>query len=191
MEENIKITFTDKILAKVFLPIFPRSVKPNHLTAARIFLTPFVLWLFWQENYLWGGILFLIASFTDALDGAMARTRNQVTAFGKMFDPLADKLLICSVVYIVVLKYLDVYTAWIIISIEAVIITAAFIKHKKGNYHPQANFWGKTKMVLQVLGVLILLFSVVFNVEHLLPVSKGTFYLAISFAILSLFTYSI
>jgi CDP-diacylglycerol--glycerol-3-phosphate 3-phosphatidyltransferase len=191
MSEEIKITLTDKILAKTFLPLFPKQVTPNQITAARIFLTPFVLWLFWQENYLWGGILFIVASFTDALDGAVARTRNQVTAFGKMFDPLADKLLICSVVYIVVLKYLDVYTAWIIISIEAVIITAAFIKHKKGYYHPQANGWGKMKMILQVLGVAILLFSIIFNVEQLIPVSKGTFYLAISFAILSLFTYSI
>lgn len=191
MVEEIKISFTDKILAKVFLPLFPQWIKPNHLSTVRIFLTPFVIWLLWKDNYLWGGILFLITSFTDALDGAMARTRNQVTAFGKMFDPLADKLLICSVVYIVVLKYLDMYTAWIIISIEAVIITAAFIKHKKGYYHQQANGWGKMKMFLQVFGVLILLLSLTFHLEQLLPISKGTFYLAIVFGILSLFTYSI
>ncbi len=191
MPEEIKITVTDKILAKFFLPIFPKQIKPNHLTAARIFLIPFVMFLLWQENYLWGGILFLITSFTDALDGAMARTRNQITDLGKMFDPLADKLLICSVVYILVLKYLDVYTAWIIIIIELVIIVAAFIKHNNGNHTLQANSWGKIKMILQVLGVLILLLSIIFNLEHLLPISKGTFYLAIAFAVLSLFTYSI
>ena len=191
MQEEIKITITDKLLAKVFLPVFPRWIKPNHISVGRIFLTPFVIWLFWQENYLWGGGLFLFASFTDALDGAMARTRNQVTDLGKMLDPLADKLLICSVVYILVLKYLDVYTAWVIIIIELIIIVAAFIKHNNGARNIQANSWGKIKMVLQVVGVLILLFSIIFNVEQLLPVSRGTFYLAIVFAVLSLFTYSI
>ena len=191
MPEEIKITFTDKILAKVFLPLFPQWIKPNHISAARIFFIPFVIWLLWQENYLWGGILFLFTSFTDALDGAMARSRNQITGFGKMFDPLADKLLICSVVYILVLKYLDIYTALIIIVMEIIIVVAALIKYRHGDQRLQANSWGKIKMVLQVLGVIILLLSIIFNIEQLLPISKGTFYLAISFAILSLFTYSI
>ena len=133
----------------------------------------------------------MLTSFTDALDGAMARTRNQITTFGKMFDPLADKLLICSVVYILVLKYLDIYTALIIIVMEIIIVVAALIKYRHGDQRLQANSWGKIKMVLQVLGVIILLLSIIFNIEQLLPISKGTFYLAISFAILSLFTYSI
>jgi len=190
MEEIIKITITDKLLAKICLPLFPRWIKPNHISVARIFLTPLVIWLFWQESYLWGGALFLFASFTDALDGSMARIRNQVTNVGKMLDPLADKLLICSVVYILVLKHVNVYAAWIIIILEAIIIAAAFIKRNNSNV-VQANVWGKTKMVLQVAGVVFLLASIIFNVESLLHISQGTFYLAIAFAILSLFTYSI
>ncbi len=190
MSEEVKITITDKLLAKVFLPLFPSWIKPNHVSVARIFLTPLVIWLFWQESYLWGGILFLFASFTDALDGTMARTRNQVTNLGKMLDPLADKILICTVVYILVLKYIDVYTAWVVIILELVIIVAALLKYNRGEQHLQANGWGKIKMILQVLGVIILLLSIIFNLEHLLPISKGTFYLAIVFGILSLFTYS-
>ena len=191
MSEEIKITFMDKILAKVFLPLFPQWIKPNHISVARIFLTPLVIWLFWKDSYLWGGILFLLTSFTDALDGAMARTRNQVTNLGKMLDPLADKILIGTVVYILVLKYIDVYTAWVVIILELIIIVAALIKHNRGDHHLQANSWGKIKMILQVLGVIVLLLSIIFNIEHLLPISKGTFYLAIVFGILSLFTYSI
>mgnify|MGYP001568125704 FL=1 len=190
MPEEIKITITDRFLAKTCLPLFPRWIKPNHVSVARIFLTPLVIWLFWQESYLWGGALFLFASFTDALDGAMARVRNQVTDVGKMLDPLADKLLICAVVYILVLKHVNVYAAWVIIILEAIIITAAFIKKNNSNI-VQANVWGKTKMVLQVAGVTFLLASIIFNVESLFQVSQGTFYLAIAFAILSLFTYSI
>ena len=136
--------------------------------------------------------MFVFASFTDALDGAMARTRNEITGLGKVFDPLADKLLICSVVYILVLKYLGAFTAFIIIVIEIVIILVALIKRGyNSNCRLQANSLGKIKMILQVFGVVILLLSVVFNLEQLLPVSKSTFYLAIVFGILSLFTYSI
>lgn len=191
MLEPIKITFADKMLAKVFLPIFPMWIKPNHLTALRLFLTPLVIWLFWQEFYISGGILFILTSFTDALDGAMARTRNQITSFGKMFDPLADKVLICTVVYILVLKYVNIYAAWVIIILEVVIILAALIKKTNGDQHVQSNIWGKIKMNLQVLGVVILLLSIIFNVEQLMAVSQGTFYLAIAFAIMSLFTYGI
>jgi CDP-diacylglycerol--glycerol-3-phosphate 3-phosphatidyltransferase len=191
MAEEVKVTITDKILAKVFLPLFPQWIKPNHISVARIFLTPLVIWFFWRDSYLWGGILFLLTSFTDALDGTMARARNQVSNLGKMLDPLADKILICSVVYILVLKYIDVYTAWVVIVLEIIIIVAALIKHGRSEQHLQANSWGKIKMVLQVLGVIILLLSIIFNLEGLLPVSKGTFYLAIVFGILSLFTYSI
>ena len=190
MTEEIKITITDRLLAKTCLPLCPQWIKPNHISVARIFLTPLVIWLFWQESYLWGGALFLFASFTDALDGSMARIRNQVTDVGKMLDPLADKFLICSVVYILVLKHVNVYAAWVIIIIEAIIIVAAFVKKNNGN-QMQANVWGKTKMVLQVAGVTFLLASIIFNVESLFQVSQGTFYLAIAFAILSLFTYSI
>lgn len=191
MADTSQVTVIDRFLAKFFLPIFPLWVLPNHLTTLRLALTPLVIWLFWQENYLIGGILFLLTAFTDALDGAMARTRNQITEFGKMFDPLADKILICTVVYILVLKYVNVYAAWIIIFLEVLIISAALFKRSGGNEAVQANIWGKIKMNLQVWGVVFLLLSVLFNVEQLLAVSQGTFYLAIAFAILSLFTYSI
>ncbi len=191
MSDQTSVTVIDRFLAKVFLPVFPRWVLPNHLTALRLFLTPFVIWLFWQEQYLVGGLLFILTSFTDALDGAMARTRSQVTDFGKVFDPLADKILICTVVYIMVLKYVNLYAAWVIIILEFIILSAAFIKKTSGSQNIQSNIWGKIKMNLQVWGVVILVLSVVFNIEQLLAVSQGTFYLAIAFAILSLFTYGI
>ena len=75
--------------------------------------------------------------------------------------------------------------------LEAIIIAAAIFKRTNGDHNMQANIWGKIKMNLQVLGVVILLISILFNVELLHPVSQGTFYLPIAFAILSLFTYSI
>lgn len=185
-----KLFFFDKVFNKTLLPLIPHKVRPNYLTVLRFLMVPFVVFFIWQGNYWIGLILFLVASLTDALDGALARTRDQITTWGKMYDPLADKLLICTVVFVLVLKYVDFYAAWIIILLETIIVTAALYKRKDGA-EVQSNFWGKVKMCLQVLGVVLLLLSLVFQWDALLPVSRGAFYVAIAFAIVSLFTYSI
>lgn len=188
--QPIKIYFTDRIFAKTLLRLIPKKVLPNYLTATRLIMVPWVALFIWLGNYWVGLILFLIASFTDALDGALARTRNQITTWGKMFDPLADKFLICTVVFVLVLKYVDFFTAWVIIILESIIIVAALFKKRNGG-EVQSNFWGKAKMILQVAGVVFLLLALVFNFDALIPVSRGTFYAAIAFAIMSFFTYSI
>jgi len=180
----------DKPLAKTFLKLFPKRILPNHLTVFRFIATPFVAILMLYEHYYIGLIAFLLVAFTDALDGAMARTRNQVTEWGKIYDPLADKTLIGSMVFIIVLRYIDFWTAIIIVGIEFIIILTAWIRKRKGTAI-QANLWGKIKMCLQVLGVVILLLAIVFNWQALLPFASGVLYLAIAFAIVSLLTYGI
>lgn len=186
-----KIYFFDKVLAKTLLPLLPaKYIKPNHLTVVRFIMVPIVTFFLWSECYWLGLILFLIASLTDALDGAMARVRDQITTWGKVYDPLADKLLICSAVFILVLKFVDPYAALIIIFLEIIIVAAAFYAKRHGG-EVQSNFWGKLKMILQVLGVVFLLIALVFHLETLLPVSRGTFYLAIAFAILSLVSHGL
>ncbi len=152
--------------------------------------TPFVALLMFYEHYYIGLAAFLLVAFTDAIDGSMARTRNQITDWGKIYDPLADKILIASMVFIIVLRYIDFWTAIIIIGLEIIIIFTAWIRKRNGK-SVQANWWGKIKMMLQVLGVVILLLSIVFNWQSLLPLASGVLYLAIAFAIVSLLTYGI
>ena len=185
-----KLVWYDKPIAKTFLKLFPKRILPNHITVFRFMATPVVAVLVLYEQYYIGLIAFLIVAFTDALDGAMARTRNQITEWGKIYDPLADKILIGSMVFIIVLRYIDFWTAMIIIGLEFVIILTAWIRMKKG-IKIQANVWGKIKMNLQVAGVVILLLSIVFNWAALLPFASGVLYLAIAFAIVSLLTYGI
>jgi len=185
-----KLAWYDKPIAKTFLKLFPKCVLPNHITVFRFFATPVVVVLMLYEHYYIGLIAFLLVASTDALDGAMARTRNQITEWGKIYDPLADKILIGSMVFIIVLRYIDFWTAIIIIGLEFIIILTAWIRMKKG-IKIQANVWGKIKMNLQVAGVVILLLSIVFNWEALLPFASGVLYLAIAFAIVSLLTYGI
>ena len=190
MEENNKLYFFDKVLAKTLIPFIPKSVKPNHITVLRFLTTPLVAYLLWKESYLIGLISFVLVAFTDALDGALARVRNQITDWGKVYDPLADKILIGLVVYIIVLRYIDIYAALIIIGLEMLITATAFIRKRRGEI-VQANVWGKIKMVLQVFGVVVLLLAIAFDVEGFLPFSAGVFYLAIAFGIVSLLSYGI
>ena len=69
---------------------------PNVLTMLRMALIPVFVVLFVHELDKWSLAVFLLASATDALDGYLARKNHQVTAFGKLMDPLADKLMVCT-----------------------------------------------------------------------------------------------
>jgi phosphatidylglycerophosphate synthase len=93
-------------------------------------------------------------------------------------------------VFIIVLRYIDFWTAMIIVGLEFIIVIAAWIRKREGG-EVEANIWGKIKMGLQVIGVAILLLSIIFNWGSLLPLASGTLYLAIAFAIVSLMTYGI
>lgn len=185
-----KIFFHDKILAATILKLIPKNVLPNHITIFRFMATPIVMFLMISGRYHIGLWAFLLVAFTDAIDGSLARTRNRITDWGKIYDPLADKILIGSMVFIIVLRYVDFWTAIIIIGIEIIIIIAAWIRKEKGQ-DVQANIWGKIKMNLQVLGVAILLLAVVFDWANLLPLASKTLYLAIAFAIVSLLTHGV
>lgn len=180
----------DRLLERTILRMIPRSVKPNHVTVARLLLTPVVVIILMSGDYLTGLIAFLMVAFTDAIDGSMARTRDQITDWGKIYDPIADKILIGSAVFILVLRYIDFWTAIMIIGIEAAIIIFAWVRKVRGG-KVEANIWGKIKMNLQVLGVSILLLSISLDIEKLMPFASGALYLAIAFAIISLLTYGI
>jgi CDP-diacylglycerol--glycerol-3-phosphate 3-phosphatidyltransferase len=186
---SYRITITDKILAKTFLKLLPKWVTPNHVTIFRFLTIPFVILLLVAQQYALGLALFIISAFTDALDGALARTTNQVTDWGKMFDPLADKLLIGTVVAIMVTKYLGVGLAFVIISIEAFLILNGYYKKKYQHRVIQAEKTGKFKMILQSFGVGILLLYVILLIPILLIIAEYIFYLAIFFALWSLIVY--
>jgi len=185
-----KIFWHDRVLAATFLKLFPSAIKPNHLTIFRFLTTPLVILLMMYDRYETGLIFFIIVAFSDALDGSLARTRSQITNWGRIYDPLADKLLIGSMIFAIVLRYIDFWAAIIIIGLEIIFIGAAWWRKHKG-LHVEANIWGKIKMLLQVIGTVVLLLAIVFDFEALLPFGAGAFYLAIAFAVVSLVTYGI
>ena len=173
-----------------FIPLIPRFITPNMITVLRMVCTPVVLYFLSIENFAVGVPLFFCAAFTDAIDGSLARLRNQVTDWGTFYDPIADKLLIGSVALLVVAQHINLLFALLIIFIEALLIIGGYVRKRNGHV-TSANFFGKTKMLLQVTGVLFLLVALWAGFDLFIPVSIGTLSLGIIFAVISLFTYGI
>lgn len=144
---------------------------PNRLTVIRIILTPVFLFLFMADfipyNNIFALIVFVIAALTDLADGKIARKRNIVTNFGKIADPIADKILSSAV--LLGLMLLDMCSIWVVLivltrefAVSAIRISAA----SQGLVIP-ANIYGKIKTVLQmVFSILVLL---LFSVQGFLP----------------------
>lgn len=180
----------DYVLGATVLKLIPRRVRPNHLTVFRMLATPLVVWVVASGNFRWGIPLFLLVAFTDALDGAMARLRKQVTEWGTIYDPVADKFLIGSLVVVVVLTYIHPIVGIALLIIEAIFIVVGFFRLRQGTVRP-ANIWGKIKMGLEVTGITLLLIGAATDLPLVLHISLGTFVLALAFAIVALVTYGI
>lgn len=101
------------------------------------------------------GAIFIIASITDKLDGYIARSRNQVTTFGKFLDPLADKILVLSAM--VVLVEMGKLPAWIpiiVLAREFIVSGFRLIAVEKGGVVIAASIWGKIKTVTQMIALI-------------------------------------
>jgi len=139
---------------------------PNKLTLLRILLVPvFILLLMGFQNSestilkILPLIVFAFASFTDLLDGYIARRDNLITDFGKFMDPLADKILVNSaLICFIELKMLAAWIVIVIIAREFIISGFRMLAAKKG-ITIAANIWGKLKTVSQMALVIIMLLS--------------------------------
>jgi CDP-diacylglycerol---glycerol-3-phosphate 3-phosphatidyltransferase len=128
---------------------------PNVLTVMRILLVPVLVVALLAKTGngdLLAAVVFALASVTDAVDGHLARSRNSVTTFGKLMDPIADKLLIvAALVALVSLGRLEAWVAMVIIAREfAVTVLRAAAGAQQGVVISASPF-GKLKTVAQVL----------------------------------------
>jgi len=135
---------------------------PNVLTVLRILLVPVLVVALLDQTPngdLLAAIVFAVASMTDAVDGWLARRRQSITTFGKLMDPLADKLLITSaLVSLVSLYRLDAWVAMVIIAREFAVTGLRMLAVEQGHVIP-ASIWGKLKTVFQVAMVLALIWA--------------------------------
>lgn len=178
----------DRFLEKTLLRFIPKHITPNMVTAFRVVATPMVLLLVGFAHYKIGVLTFVLVAFTDAIDGALARTRNKITNFGILFDPLADKLLIGTMVLLLVFRYFDLWIGLTILVLEITFILGAMVAKARFKTVRMANLWGKLKMISQVFAVFLTLMALLFEFPFLLAVATLVFGIAIGFAILSLFT---
>jgi CDP-diacylglycerol--glycerol-3-phosphate 3-phosphatidyltransferase len=134
---------------------------PNVLTVIRILLVPVLVVALLKKTSggdLLAAIVFAVASVTDAIDGWLARSRNWVTTFGKLMDPIADKLLIvAALIALVSLNRLEAWVAMVIIAREfAVTVLRVAAGAGQGVVIP-ASAWGKIKTAVQVAMVMVLI----------------------------------
>lgn len=188
--ETVVLYFQDRILAKILIPIIPRWIKPNHLTVLRFFLVPPVVYFMWLENWRVMIPVFMFAGFTDMLDGSLARVRKQITLWGTMADPAADKLLIGSVAVFYIAHQVNLLLAFTLVFLEFLIVLGAYSRRCRGEYL-SANWSGKIKMLLQVLGILALLFANFLNLPWLVPLGVVTIIVSLGFAVVSLISYGL
>ncbi|MGN0626282.1 MAG: CDP-diacylglycerol--glycerol-3-phosphate 3-phosphatidyltransferase [Oscillospiraceae bacterium] len=152
---------------------------PNKLTCLRMLMVPFfvaAMVLPFSNHDLWALILFIAASFTDTLDGKIARKRGLVTDFGKFMDPLADKILVTSAL----ICFVDLWTTpaaviIVIIAREFVVTSLRLIAAPKGIVIA-ADIFGKMKTVFQMIWVASTIFQMYLEEELLIgiPLLAGT-----------------
>ncbi|HEX2391942.1 MAG TPA: CDP-diacylglycerol--glycerol-3-phosphate 3-phosphatidyltransferase [Solirubrobacterales bacterium] len=139
--------------------MFPLNL-PNALTLLRILAVPVVVVALLGEtpngDALAAGV-FALAALTDGLDGYFARSRGSVTTFGKLMDPLADKLLVtAALVSLVSLDRLEAWIAMVIIAREVAVTILRTIAAERGIVIA-ASWLGKAKTVLQIAAVIALI----------------------------------
>lgn len=145
---------------------------PNRLTLLRILLVPAVIAAILIEfpfHFTVAGLLFGAAAITDAFDGKIARRDNLITDFGKFADPLADKILVISVlVCFVKLGLCGAIPLIIIIFREFTVTSIRLVAAAKGNVIA-ANMWGKVKTVCQIIAIVaVFVFQTAMDVISLL-----------------------
>ncbi|MCR4740713.1 MAG: CDP-diacylglycerol--glycerol-3-phosphate 3-phosphatidyltransferase [Lachnospiraceae bacterium] len=167
---------------------------PNRLTVIRVIMIPFFVFFMLTDAAgnasKWIALfIFCAASFTDYLDGHIARKYNLITNFGKFMDPLADKLLVCSAfVCFVELSKLSAWIVIVIISREFIISGFRLVACDKGVVIA-ASIYGKFKTVTQMAMIILLIIDIADPVYIL--VTKAVTYIALIMTVVSLADYLI
>lgn len=131
------------------------------LTLSRIFLIPvFMALVLTRTDEVWALVVFVVAAVTDTLDGYVARARKEITKFGQLMDPIADKLLVSSALLALVeLGQISSWVVMIILGREFAVSGLRMVVAAEGIVIP-ARFLGKLKTVSQIAAIAALLIGV-------------------------------
>lgn len=160
----------------------------NKLTVIRMILVPIFLIasMFGTiEGNIIALIIFIVASITDKLDGYIARSKNQITNFGKFMDPLADKLLVTSALIVLVEK--GIVPSWVVVIIiarEFIVSGLRTLAASQGVVIAASN-WGKLKTATQMVGIIMALLSLVYSASWLNISTQIVIYIAAVITLIS------
>ena len=151
---------------------------PNKLTIGRMICVPFFIVLFIMGIYPAALIIFIGASLTDLLDGKIARARNLVTNFGKIMDPLADKILVYSALCLFIeTNSIEAWMLIIILAREFVVAGMRTVAASEGRVLA-AGMSGKIKTVLQMIAVILIILGLWLSDIHQLTVAGYAIFIA-------------
>lgn len=159
---------------------------PNILTVIRFCLIPVFIYVFYNpeihNNLLWGIVVFIVAGATDLLDGYIARKYGLITKWGKLMDPLADKLMLITVLVSLYVKgIIPVPIILIVFVKEFLMIAGAAFLYKNRNIVVEANFFGKAATASFYVAVVATVLK--------LPYYNMLLYIAVVLALIALVQY--
>ena len=154
---------------------------PNKLTLIRMFLAPIYLALMLIEfpyHYIVALAVFAVASLTDMLDGKIARKNNLITVFGKLLDPLADKMLTTAALLAFMREgWCSIWIVMIVLTREFAVAGVRLIATAQGIVSP-ANYWGKAKTVSQMVFTIVIMLLAELDATFDIFANAGWFTLA-------------
>ncbi|MBQ9758018.1 MAG: CDP-diacylglycerol--glycerol-3-phosphate 3-phosphatidyltransferase [Clostridia bacterium] len=142
---------------------------PNKLTFIRVLLVPVFMWAFLRGFDIAAIVIFAVAALTDQLDGHLARKNNQVTTFGKLMDPIADKVLTIAALVCFVEAGADFVNSWVVMLVIAreLIVTGIRLIALGENQVIAASGCGKAKTVSQMAAIIAVM------VDRIVPLRLG------------------
>lgn len=138
---------------------------PNILTTLRLIIVPILGYAMNSERYVFAIILFTLGGITDVVDGYIARKFNMITKWGKVFDPLADKLMqITALTFLVIKDLIPIVVLIIVVLKELLMLIGGILLYTKGKTVIGANWYGKLATVIFYFAIIA---TIILRIESL------------------------
>lgn len=162
----------------------------NKITMFRIFLLPiFVLSCYFDQSGISSLLIFLLGSFSDFLDGYVARKYNMITDFGKFIDPIADKILVLSAFIMFIERgFVEPWVVIVVLFRELLISGFRMLAAKK-NISIAADIFGKLKTTTQFFCVIFFFLTIILISGKMFIIGKVLLYISVVLTILSMINY--
>ncbi len=162
----------------------------NKITMFRIFLLPiFVLSCYFDQSGISSLLIFLLGSFSDFLDGYVARKYNMITDFGKFIDPIADKILVLSAFIMFIDRgFVEPWVVIVVLFRELLISGFRMLAAKK-NISIAADIFGKLKTTTQFFCVIFFFLTIILISGKMFIIGKVLLYISVVLTILSMINY--